>query len=1156
MGIRELLGLPPKPAAQPAPQAQPGADPAAWDKVKGQRDTVLAHPRYAALPEAERKAFDVAWTNASALAAGRDHTQAVQILRDAVALVAKSISASASTDKVLADAAREATGMVDGARLTGVADSHLAAYTARIDQARTRAATDLQGAAADMTGIVTALKADPVLKAAKDAQGRVLSERDALDAEVARAMSVPPETATVARAQRQLQKASGMVGGLAGKLDFVGAAAQMDTCTRLVAEIDAEAGAIAANIALRDKVTAARAKIDADVLKARLVFGVDDEGEAVIEAFKDLDSAFEGAMRDREYKRASGVVAQLGLAAKRAIELGPAAEAALRAAAQLKPIAAEMRRRYQIYDATPPVTAEMERLSAKIEATVVRFDDTRNNKDYDDAIAISADLTAQFDDYDRLVAAANEVITKRDAFADEWEKTLQPRIQAAVDESPLARPVKNAVAAVQGLEKRIVAAFGAMDFDGAIALKPALVAALDTFDRLMADDAKLAADRKTAFKAYNKVKTRVAAIISAKVATPEFRAARDGVVSANTRFSELADQADPKAVEQVAELTKAVEAAEKLKPASDANADAARDAAKDKLDKIAAALTDAVALAKTHLPYSQDLYTRLREGGKTVDRLFKAGRYDEAVEQRTALDPLIAEIKAKVADWTNAGATDRAEVTRRETALTADFDTVAKFDRITPQFDALKTTLRSARSAFDKARKKDDWAVALSLLGPLEQAIAAMKAVEADYTKQKADLEWAKAARKRMKSDLKDVEDTVPNLPERLDVKARIATQKAIADKAHSEHRFAAERAALTEIEAQLVRWKALEAQDDALWTDQARAINTRYSATRANRDIAFAMTPVPKDLKPLLDRFRQAYAAFWAVFKVSDWVLAEEAIGELEQAVAAVVARKGDHDAALVVAQQKAATALAELKTLDDNALKTKPTKEKLDLLEQMRGEGRELTPEERKVQRAVYNSIDYDPDFKRVDESRRGALIEELGKDTEVMEARKGWAGKTTEQRLAVLMRVLKAECRIYGMPEPVVRLFNEPPGDEGFFSSSSGTLNLNTHPDSGFSDFKEAVDTVVHENMHNYQYFLAQRLEEGLLEPGDPEYAEAQIFAANDAPYGYVDTDEEPDPDEAEKNPYKTQPLEAHAWDTGDGVAKGLLALGEEPERGVKL
>ncbi len=1159
MGLRELLGLPPKkPKGSTPPPAQtpPLVDPGAWDKVKGQRDTVLAHPRYPALSDAERKAFDVAWTNAAALAAGGDPGQAVQILRDAVSVAARSLSTLVAAEKALAEAAQTASGLVDGARLTGVADGHLGGYRTRIDQANTKAATDLRGAAADMERIVADLKADPVLKAAKAAQARVLAERDALDKDVARAMAVPPETATVARAQRQLRKAADDVGRLAGKLDFVGAAAKMDACTPLVAEIDAEAGAIAANIALRDKVKAARAKIDADVLKARLVFGVDDEGKAVIVAFKALDSEFEGAMRDRQYKRAAGVVAQLGLAAKRAIELAPAAEAALRKAAQFKQVAAEIKRRYTLVDANPPVTPEMGALSDRIDATLERIDDASDKDDYDTAIAISAELTGQFDEYDRLVAASNEVVAKRDAFIDEWTKTLQPRLTGAVNATPASRTVKNAVLAVTQLENRIRAAFSAKDIAGAIALKPDLVAALDTFDRLMADDAKLAADRRAAFMAYNKIRVRLGVILSAKVATPEFRSARDAVVAANTRYEELTDQADPKSLEQVAELTKAIEAAEKLKAASDANVDKAREAADKELAKGLAAFREAMASAQAHLPYSKAHLDRLKEGGVMLDSLFKAGRFDEAVEQRTALDPVIAEIKAKAPDWKKAGTDDKATVIQRETALTADFNTVVAFDRITPQFDALKTALRSARAAFDKPRKKDDWAAALPLLDPLEQAIAAMKAVEADYTKQKADLDWIKQERTRIGTDVDDALAAVAIVVERQDVQARMKTQKAIADRALAAHKFDAARAAWAQLGTLLTQWAGLAAQDQAAWNADGIAVNARYTAIKADCNTAFTVTPMPPDLKPALDRFTAAYRSFWSVFQSRDWALADEAVGELEVAVAAVLARKAEHDQALVAAQQKAATALAELKTLDDTALKAKPTKEKLDLLEQMRGEGRKLTPEERKIQRAIYNSIDYDPDFKRGDESRRDALIEELGKDPEVMEARKGWAAKSTEQRLAVLMRILKAECRIYGMPEPVVRLFNEPPGDEGFFSNSSGTLNLNTHPDSGFSDFKEAVDTVVHENMHNLQYVMIQRLEEGILTPGDPDYEQARTFALNLGPFGYVPPAEKPDDDEAEKRPYMTQPAEVHAWDTGDGVAKGLLALGEEPKRGVKL
>ncbi|NEU36439.1 hypothetical protein GN156_37985, partial [bacterium LRH843] len=79
----------------------------------------------------------------------------------------------------------------------------------------------------------------------------------------------------------------------------------------------------------------------------------------------------------------------------------------------------------------------------------------------------------------------------------------------------------------------------------------------------------------------------------------------------------------------------------------------------------------------------------------------------------------------------------------------------------------------------------------------------------------------------------------------------------------------------------------------------------------------------------------------------------------------------------------------------------------------------------------------------------------------------------------------------------------------------------------------------DTVIHENMHNYQAVLVQRLEEGIITKDDPEYVQARIFAANDMPDGYVTPSEPVDDDKKGTNTYKTQPLEAHAWDTGAGV-----------------
>jgi hypothetical protein len=64
------------------------------------------------------------------------------------------------------------------------------------------------------------------------------------------------------------------------------------------------------------------------------------------------------------------------------------------------------------------------------------------------------------------------------------------------------------------------------------------------------------------------------------------------------------------------------------------------------------------------------------------------------------------------------------------------------------------------------------------------------------------------------------------------------------------------------------------------------------------------------------------------------------------------------------------------------------------------------------------------------------------------------------------------------------------------------------------------------------------MVRRSDEGVLKPGDPEYRQAQLFKANNDDNGYMKADQN-------YTAYRTQPVEAHAWQTGDTISAGVNA-----------
>lgn len=219
--------------------------------------------------------------------------------------------------------------------------------------------------------------------------------------------------------------------------------------------------------------------------------------------------------------------------------------------------------------------------------------------------------------------------------------------------------------------------------------------------------------------------------------------------------------------------------------------------------------------------------------------------------------------------------------------------------------------------------------------------------------------------------------------------------------------------------------------------------------------------------------------------------------------------------------------------------------------------------------------------PEFEAKDKQMKRDTIEEIREDPEFLVAQKNWktwaADFATHQSKieAYLNRVLAIQCRIFGHSQkglkrsrggveetfadvPVKVTFVTPspakPGDYGACLPGFPTwIELNTTCRQ-FDDFKEIVDTIVHENAHAFQEMLIKKLKaeapftatdrDGVLNDNDLK-VQAQLFLENDESYiNRGDLGTRASMRDLADRAYRHEPLEEHAWGVGGTISKALL------------
>jgi hypothetical protein len=209
------------------------------------------------------------------------------------------------------------------------------------------------------------------------------------------------------------------------------------------------------------------------------------------------------------------------------------------------------------------------------------------------------------------------------------------------------------------------------------------------------------------------------------------------------------------------------------------------------------------------------------------------------------------------------------------------------------------------------------------------------------------------------------------------------------------------------------------------------------------------------------------------------------------------------------------------------DDDIKKMSASDKVALLKDIEAAGKPAG-DVRKAQIKIFKNMELDPDFKKREAARADKVADEVKDDADVKAGAKDWAHTPKDQKVKALKRIMTAQCKQLGIPVPPFVTYDQPKKgnsiEDGKYDPSDGKMHYNTNADAN-QTFADAVDTVVHETSHAYQDYLVKQLKANKLKAGDPDFAQAEMFAVNDDGKDYIQPSED-------RDAYVAQPEENHA------------------------
>lgn len=977
---------------------------------------------------------------------------------------------------------------------------------------------------------------DEQLEERKRLLGEITSKVSGLKGEMDRLGKLPPDTAEAEELQRLIPFQAGQVAKLVAADDLEKAAPALAALEESVAAMKLEEAEIAKAGRLKQQVLEEYARLQARVIEARTIHAVTGEFQPLVTAFANADYDMSRRLARKEYERAFPALDTLTHATTALLAAKPAF---LLEEQRREEALDRIRQFYGLWKTaqnTPLTKPEVKTASDRCAALESQIEAAVKAKDWAGTIA----------QYEEGIRLANLMISEFGA-CDALRADRRRALDRFVVVRDHANPIISNTAVTPEFIQRCADLKAAIDefveVYNNVKDTPRCLQIATRLEQLDRDLEALARANTDAINARNlvrdewrKSKTK---IDEAKAITP----ATDKMLalqrSLNTAFTAYCDADKTGAGDCLEKLNAAIRAADLVLAEKDEDAKAAATAEANFLKREKEVLKLALAAqtkAQDRAPDLDGLLGQMQSAWSDGANAKTANRFLEGLEHLERVAVLVTQIDNGEAGAIVTMDQREKECDRRyDTPLIDAIEEILKYENVTSDMAARKQEVDDLSDEVEDLIAKDKFHLALAKLDQLEPLVRDLTNFKATHDQLVVDRDWVDNEWNRIQGDITTAAGMSAVDRQTAEAVALYKAARSACGGAYDDKRFADSRAAFAEFERSVTALVNLKGQHDLAAAEQKK-VNDGWALISANYDKAAAMRPLTPELAKLKAAFDKANGLFDKAYFGFDYAVALTRLDPLKKAVDALLAKETDHDNAVIETDRKAGEAETELDTIDPGVLKAKTAEEKLALLNDLRGQKQKLTDKQREMQRKVYMAMDLDPEFLKVDEERRGRLIDSIRGDTELMDAKDGWATGEPSKKIALLTKTLKSECDIYGMPVPEVQTFAEPPGDLGSFNSSTNVIRINIHPEATFDDFFDTIDTIVHENAHNYQGFLVKKLKEGLILPGDPEYTQALMFAANSEPWGYVNGSED-------RDCYEKEPLEEHAWKTGGDVQKAL-------------
>ncbi|WP_339949695.1 hypothetical protein [uncultured Albimonas sp.] len=1031
------------------------------------------------------------------------------------------------------------------------------------------AAGELPSAIKTLVRLADLLRDDPVaaepdpLRDAEAAEARIAAARvdfEAIRAEVEAADAVPRGTRRAEALHRQLDRLKAQLDKMIATRDL--AAAPADVVARIAAvagDLRAEAPAVEAAETLRARVLAEAAR-HADLLSAaRRIYDIGGAFAEDIAAFASTDRWHHEEMARHAYDSALSTLRLAVIDARVLVARQPEFDALKANEAQALQRLGALQARSAAMAPVPdalPETLALHRRWRELDGKMIA---ARDAHDWAACLTLADELDATMDALDALKPRADAAQTRQDDIYARWNAVAAAMapIPGQAAASPRLADWKEAVRAI---DRTYQAAARAADLDTA---ETALRAAEDVVDQipaLLALETTARANQAASAAAYGAAQPLLDQALEVRASTPRGLKARDALVAAHEDFADANAKGDP---DWQARLD-ALEAAARAMLAREPDE---RNAARKTFEALQTVIARTDPICQTARTIAEANRPTLDADLARMDETLALAR-DSAADRRWMQAISWWQAARKIALWIKSVRKKTAKTTRalgervkaRVNPALADRlrEARALSTDVHPEGARLRAELDAQTAEFTVLKTAERWHEAGQKLDAIEATLRAFDAYRPTHDALNTELATLKAGWKARGGDVTTACAMVPST-EAVAQAIHVLGPRYLAWKAaYKGHRYAEANAAWPALLDAVDKVLALKSEHDAA-RPALDAVDAALAAGRPARRQAEALAPLTPELKRLARAREEARVVVDEKMRLQDFAGALAAVpaldaaakAQLDAARATVTLPAGSvdpRDGATLAADLEAelyeveaakaqaarAQAKAELAARPMDELRALSTDAKLQLLADLRaGRGR-LDPDEAPLQARLYEAMTPSPEFLALETGRQQELARRIAEDEDLQAARANWKDLPLEARVEALQRTVAVECEIYGMAPATVEIFEAAmPAPSGYFNAAMQTVRINGHPSAMMDDFLEMLDTVVHENVHNYQAELVRRLEEGLIDPDDPEYDQARIFQANSASGGYIKAET------GGHHAYKTQPLEWEAWAAGKGV-----------------